>query len=289
MGVSARAMGMGGAFTAVADDSTAVFWNPSGLVQLQRPELSSMYLGGYDLDVGSLSTSVVTASVPVLASSAVGVGYVATGDPDLYTERTLTACYAQSLDGLSLPLSLGIAVSNLALSYRGYDPADPLFAKHDSSDGHSISAGVLYYPHSGLRLAAHVANVAASDLSLAEPEIPSVGVAMRVGAAYTVRRPTGVLQEFTLAAEFGKENITDALALSQVRAGVEMWIAHGSEFETAMRFGLASGSGGFLTLSSGAGVLFSMSAVNAQLDYAFVAVPDGPVASQHRISLSVGL
>jgi long-chain fatty acid transport protein len=34
-GIGARALGMGGAFVAVADDSTAVFWNPAGLVQLQ--------------------------------------------------------------------------------------------------------------------------------------------------------------------------------------------------------------------------------------------------------------
>src|SRR4051812_2884344 len=30
-GVGVRASGMGGAFTAVADDGSAVFWNPAGL------------------------------------------------------------------------------------------------------------------------------------------------------------------------------------------------------------------------------------------------------------------
>jgi len=37
----ARALGMGGAFVAVADDATAVIANPAGLVILQRPELSA--------------------------------------------------------------------------------------------------------------------------------------------------------------------------------------------------------------------------------------------------------
>src|SRR4029079_5726097 len=37
----ARALGMGGAFVAVADDATAVVANPAGLVILQRPELSA--------------------------------------------------------------------------------------------------------------------------------------------------------------------------------------------------------------------------------------------------------
>lgn len=37
----ARALGMGGAFVAVADDATAAVANPAGLVILQRPELSA--------------------------------------------------------------------------------------------------------------------------------------------------------------------------------------------------------------------------------------------------------
>jgi long-subunit fatty acid transport protein len=36
----ARAMGLGGAFLALADDATAAFANPAGLVQLVRPEVS---------------------------------------------------------------------------------------------------------------------------------------------------------------------------------------------------------------------------------------------------------
>lgn len=43
MGVGARALGMGGAFTAVANDSTAAFWNPAGLAKLKRHEASFMH------------------------------------------------------------------------------------------------------------------------------------------------------------------------------------------------------------------------------------------------------
>lgn len=39
----ARAMGLGGAFVALADDATAAFANPAGLVQLVRPEISLEY------------------------------------------------------------------------------------------------------------------------------------------------------------------------------------------------------------------------------------------------------
>lgn len=40
LGSGARALGMGGAFLARADDATAVSWNPAGLSYLGRPELS---------------------------------------------------------------------------------------------------------------------------------------------------------------------------------------------------------------------------------------------------------
>ncbi len=40
VGSGARALGMGSAFIAVADDATAASWNPGGLIQLGRPEVS---------------------------------------------------------------------------------------------------------------------------------------------------------------------------------------------------------------------------------------------------------
>lgn len=40
IGAGARASGMGGAFIAVANDATSIFWNPGGLTHLYEPELS---------------------------------------------------------------------------------------------------------------------------------------------------------------------------------------------------------------------------------------------------------
>lgn len=44
-GAGARAMGLGGAFIAVADDATAVSFNPAGLAQLLQPEISLVARG----------------------------------------------------------------------------------------------------------------------------------------------------------------------------------------------------------------------------------------------------
>ena len=42
IGIGARASGMGGAFVAVADDPSAVFWNPAGLARLDEEKTSVM-------------------------------------------------------------------------------------------------------------------------------------------------------------------------------------------------------------------------------------------------------
>ena len=46
VGSGARAAGMADAFVAIADDATAASWNPAGLVQLERPEIS--IVGSYN-------------------------------------------------------------------------------------------------------------------------------------------------------------------------------------------------------------------------------------------------
>ncbi|OQX06999.1 MAG: hypothetical protein BWK80_50080 [Desulfobacteraceae bacterium IS3] len=47
VGSGARALGMGGAFIAIADDATAASWNPGGLTQLRKPEISVVGAGFY--------------------------------------------------------------------------------------------------------------------------------------------------------------------------------------------------------------------------------------------------
>src|SRR6202140_5251867 len=58
-GFGARPVGMGGAFTAIADDSNAPLYNPAGLVQVQWNEMSAMYsqlFSGLTLYSGSAAT-----------------------------------------------------------------------------------------------------------------------------------------------------------------------------------------------------------------------------------------
>ena len=56
-GIGARAMGMGGAFVAVADDATAAYWNPAGLGMLNKPELTFMVIDLLNRDIYPLANS----------------------------------------------------------------------------------------------------------------------------------------------------------------------------------------------------------------------------------------
>ncbi len=39
MGIGARAIGLGGAFVSIADDASAIFWNPAGLTDISENQL----------------------------------------------------------------------------------------------------------------------------------------------------------------------------------------------------------------------------------------------------------
>jgi hypothetical protein len=60
IGVGSRAVGMGGAFVAVADDITSLYWNPGGLGRLNRNEailLHTEWLAGISFDYAGVAVN----------------------------------------------------------------------------------------------------------------------------------------------------------------------------------------------------------------------------------------
>lgn len=51
IGVGARALSLGGAFTAVAEDITAAYWNPAGLAYLTNFQVEGMYTNWFGVDI----------------------------------------------------------------------------------------------------------------------------------------------------------------------------------------------------------------------------------------------
>jgi hypothetical protein len=75
--VGARAVGMGGAFTAVADDATALWWNPAGMIYLPYREVIPQHAEKFGKLVNHDYLGVVLPlGGPTSQQSALGVGLV---------------------------------------------------------------------------------------------------------------------------------------------------------------------------------------------------------------------
>jgi tetratricopeptide (TPR) repeat protein len=73
IGFGARAMGMGSAFTALADDATAVFWNPAGLENIYQQSVTLFYTKLIEGDYQFMGYAVPTLN---LGTFGVGIGRI---------------------------------------------------------------------------------------------------------------------------------------------------------------------------------------------------------------------
>ena len=71
-GIGARALAMGGAFVAVANDATATLWNPAGLAQLDDTRLAGMSTDLWGLN---LATHQYIGAVTTFANLGIGLGW----------------------------------------------------------------------------------------------------------------------------------------------------------------------------------------------------------------------
>lgn len=96
----ARGKGAGTAFTAGADDSSAVYWNPSMLAKLKKGELGCYYQDLYGL--GLLNYSFISYAHPGVGRGTIGFGWIRMGTSASvgfmnYAENTLIFSYGQKV------------------------------------------------------------------------------------------------------------------------------------------------------------------------------------------------
>ncbi len=140
--VGARAVGMGGAFVAVADDATAIFWNPAGLSRLKNSEAiiihtnwlvsTSFDFAGFVSPLGQWGT--VAASITSLSTDEMDVRTIqfqeGTGERFSYSDLSLALSYAKNLTN-----RLSIGVNAKYISQRIW---------HMSSAGYAFDIGTLF-------------------------------------------------------------------------------------------------------------------------------------------------
>ena len=169
IGAGARAQSMGGAFAAVADDATAMYWNPAGISRLGKVEATFNYANWF-LDTQYAYTGLVA---PVGNSMAVGINVThfgfgeqpvrtiarpeGTGEVYGASDLALALAFAANLtDRFSLGINLKYINQNIW---------------HESANGFAMDLGALYdTPLKGLRLGFSIQNFG-TDMRLAGRDI----------------------------------------------------------------------------------------------------------------------
>ncbi len=297
IGTSSRAEGMGGAFTAVANDVDANYWNPAGLTQLRRSTLGFTHLEWFE----GIRYETLTYADKYDYIGAVGVslGYLYLGDipktfetptGDYDTNSTGTFGAADMLVGLAWANSMFVRENKVGLGVKliqeTIDNSQSFSVGLDVGDQLLLSKMRWYRKAAeegwGVRLIPSTLGVAVKNLG--------------TPVKYTYQNdPLPMIAQAGLAYQFLDDDLTFALdgefrvseSLTTIRAGAEYWIRTGIQtgqdetFDIALRAGYRTGydSSSAPGFSVGAGMVFS----SLGLDYVFM--PFGDLGVTHRVSL----
>jgi len=307
IGVGARAIGMGGAFTAVSDDASASFWNPAGLVFLDRPRLMATHaeqfgqLLKHDYAAGVLPmgrTGVMSGSVVIMAIDDIpdtrGLAWDDAGgcDGDPTTadscqnngvyDKGETIYYDDGRIFWRSDTEMAILVSYARWVAGGLSLGGNVKFIHQSLMGHSsngvgIDVGAIYSPHKKLSIGVKVSDLSGTRLAWDTGVKDIIAPRMFLGVQYIGSlwgNPYYMAQDVYL--DFEGETLQSDLSFGDVtgelHTGFEIWLKK----QVALRIGLSAGD-----LSAGAGFRLGMSGV----DYAFLA--HEALGSSHRISASM--
>ncbi len=110
--MSARSVGMGGSFTAVANDASALFYNPAGLARLNAQELALSFVSGQ----GETSIQNLAYAGPTPFTGLLGSGYTSVGVNLLYSQNGAIEINRLNANGSLASSENSSAGSDLALS-----------------------------------------------------------------------------------------------------------------------------------------------------------------------------
>lgn len=272
IGAGARALGMGNAFSAMADDATAIHYNAAGLAQLRLGEVTAGYGKLYSglKDDSAIGHGFVGAAQPLAKGryGTLGAGWLSFSLSGAYREDTLSLSYGKEsfIDGLMLGGSAKILKRTFGSD--PYTQADPLFQRYgQDTSNYAFDFGVLYRPSASYSFALSAKDINQPDIALAGGE--KLPLEIRTGFGYHQRH-------FAFDAEVSKKDkdVNVSMGLEKTLASV-----------IALRAGVTVGSRNKREIGTGMGYRGR----HFGLDYAFVFPLAGveSTAGSHRFSLTV--
>ncbi|MDD5720266.1 MAG: hypothetical protein PHQ53_11320 [Candidatus Krumholzibacteria bacterium] len=271
-GAGNRALAMGGAFAAVADDASALLWNPAGLGRIDRRRLAFSQTSLLGLGFGEQYASLVLPDwrwgTPAVTWRRFGVDGIEERDDRgvllddnlQNTETELILGYGRSLLGGDLALGAGFKVRHHKLA--GYT---------DSGLGLDLGfwtrplalAGLQHRAARSLAMGVAVRNALEPQIKLLDDNVPDP-MALRAGLAWT--QPLASRMQILAAIDLERTRDMDG----RLHAGLEV----GLEQTVALRGGTSDGR-----LTAGLGVTWQ--GFTAEYQY-----EDHVLADIHRFGLS---
>lgn len=270
-GVGARPLGMGGAFTAIADNADAPYWNPAGLGFVRDQEINTMqtrlstdadhYYISYvkPMGKGTLGVSWIQVGIGAITQT------TATVDAWNEVQNLNTFSYFSNafLFSYGLPLNPNISVGMTAK----YLTSDMFQIQGGQAYGYSLTPAVLIELRNKLRIGLKIDEII-NEQSWGTGTVEKVPAKARLGVAYT--EPRGLLAGSTFALDLGQT--MDSTYSTELSAGYE-WAKDG----LALRAGYSDAA-----LTGGVGFRSGV----AQIDYAYVQQSSLSRENVHRISLA---
>jgi len=258
--VGARPVGLGGAFTAVADDVHAIYWNPAGLPLLQRTELTGTYGDLFGL---GMQNSYFAGTYAVTDDFALGLDWFRDGFDDnelVFGKNKINFSGAYRYRAYSLGLNVkyvgvGMELDNVSLG---------------QASGFGFDVGVLASLSQALKVGAVAHDVTGTSVTyesdVKERILPR---SLRAGVSY---KP---IENWTVAMDLGDRLhagteywVTDQLG---IRAGVQKDLDTRKDFSESLLY------------AAGVGLKYSVFGI----DYAYEHHPVLPAT--HRFGLTVVL
>lgn len=264
-GGSARALGIGGAFVGVADDSSALLWNPSGLSGLKKMEMAlhhNSWLGGIIQE-----TAVMALPMGPLGNFGASINYVGYGSIEGYdSSGTQVSSYSANRYGLGLGWGKEVLPGlSAGVGLKGAMRNMPTGSSSDVSG----DLGVLWQPMKELRLGMALSNLGSSVAGYSQ------AAALRGGGSYLMKFSSN--HQLLLAASAAFE----PSGVNRIQLGVEDTLHSFLALRLGYQFNLADTQiQGLTGLSAGLGVTYN----SFGLDYAYL--PFGELGTSQRVSLS---
>ncbi|MDI6735224.1 MAG: PorV/PorQ family protein [bacterium] len=286
IGVGERAVSMGGAFSSIADNVTAIYWNPAGLTQLKMREFSVMHLN-YLVDIKS---EYLSYAQPLGKYGAIGSQLAL-----LISEHSRRDDFGNEIGDFHnnvgvFSLAYGYPVKrnlSLGITLKGF------YSKLDSDETSDLvfDLGGLYKtPLEGVNLGFVIQNLGTGLKFTPDKEVISHN--FKAGISYSLDRSLDNGQQ---TANIDRKNNLILSADINSLFSQKSRLSAGSEYSflvpwpksltASIRVGYKSGMSSTLGEITGFSTGLGLQHKKMALDYAFV--PFGDLCNTHRVSFTI--